>query len=245
MIERKNLCITFLDQKETHFVGIGIATYDEPIDCYEMATHLSSSEYQVFSHLKFEKKRENFLLGRLAAKEALLALLGPLPYNQISIESGIFSFPIIRSDLIQNKNVSIAHTGKVAIAIAFDCAFPCGIDIEKIIEQPFPGEKDFLTEIEQKLSAKLQLTNSEKMTLFWTAKESLSKTLKTGLTTPLRLFEISSTYKIPNGFNSQFKNFLQYQSLSFISTKRALSITLPKQAKCCQDISDYLTLALH
>ena len=75
------------------------------------------------------------------------------------------------------------------------------------------------------------------LTLFWTAKEALSKVLKTGLLTPFTIYEIAQL-EIKSGYIiSCFKNFNQYYNISFQLDHYMCSITCPKKTNLEIDIS--------
>lgn len=244
MLKHESELLEFRVEGVNFNVALSVVRFDEALDCFEMAKSLSSKEYRFFSELKFEKKRINYLMGRLAAKGAASALCGPIPHREIIIEQGVFPFPVVRGEKVSGTHVSIAHTGQLAVAIAHDQAFPCGIDIEQLIRGQEDPLSTLLTDSEKRIGLELNIELSKKLTLFWTAKESLSKILKTGFTTPLILFEIERIKKNQETYQCTFRNFLQYKTLSFISDNHALSIALPKHSEGKLEKSTCVKLAL-
>jgi 4'-phosphopantetheinyl transferase len=74
------------------------------------------------------------------------------------------------------------------------------------------------------------------LTLTWTIKEALSKVLRTGLMTPFEIFCLQSIQFENNKWVSQFKNFAQYQAISFQLGKFICSIVCPKRSQIQIDI---------
>jgi phosphopantetheinyl transferase len=192
----------------------------------DIIQYLHTQERKYFDTLKFEKRIRSFLIGRLVAKHAVAALTGELDLADIYIQAGIFNQPIVVSN---NKNiqVSITHSGDCGVALAFPETSPMGIDIEivcpansRVIERQMAQG-----EIEQ-IDA-LVLSRDKGLTLLWTAKEALSKILKTGLTIPLDIFEISKIEICDNCVMGYFKNFAQYKVISFVVDNYVCSIAYP------------------
>ncbi|MBT6805405.1 MAG: 4-phosphopantetheinyl transferase family protein, partial [Verrucomicrobia bacterium] len=66
----------------------------------------------------------------------------------------------------------------------------------------------------------------------WTAKEAISKALRTGMTCPFKLFGLKSIEAHPDGgITGLFINFCQYQFRSWIIEDKVLSIVLPKRTR--------------
>lgn len=95
--------------------------------------------------------------------------------------NSIFDFPVIIHPNIHNTNVSIAHTNHSAVAVAFPETHPVGIDIEDICDERSQTISTQLTDSEKSLRTNLSISEALFNTILWTAKESLSKVLKTGL----------------------------------------------------------------
>lgn len=66
------------------------------------------------------------------------------------------------------------------------------------------------------------------LTILWTAKEALSKVLKTGLTMDMKLFEINQLEE-RDIYRGSFTIFTQYQFLSFIIEDTVFTIVTPKK----------------
>lgn len=63
--------------------------------------------------------------------------------------------------------------------------------------------------------------------VFFSAKESLSKILKTGLTSPLEIYEISKVDMDQENISLFYKNFTQYKSTVVLVNDEIRSVTFP------------------
>lgn len=92
--------------------------------------------------------------------------------------------------------------------------------------------------IEEINIASIHIRNEENlMSLLWTAKEALSKILKTGLMIPFKILEISAMHVDDGCYYTEFKNFYQYQSCSFQLENKFISIVYPRKTKIHLDFN--------
>lgn len=197
---------------------------------------LHPSEYEYFLTLQFEKRQHSYLLGRYAAKMALMEYLGSHNPSVIEIRKGVFQQPVVKYAEAENIQVSIAHSASWAAAIAFPEEHPMGIDIESlsgnhealINEKLSNAERSFI------LEAKVQVPNGE--LLLWTLKEALGKTIRSGLTIPLALLELKKFVGEKDGYASLFRNFDQYKGMSYLIKGNALSIVLPRKTELSPEV---------
>ncbi|ARX70073.1 MULTISPECIES: 4'-phosphopantetheinyl transferase family protein [Bacillus] len=203
--------------------------YSSSINQYlETVKYLHLNERAYFLTLKFEKRVESYLAGRYAAKMAISASIKNERLHEIQITSGIFNQPIVKHSSLMNVQVSISHCDSFGVAIAFSEEAPMGIDIERISIDNKDTLEAQMTVGEKRLTTLLSYPDEVIYTLFWTAKESLSKILKTGLTTSLEIYEINKI-EISNGIvYSYHQNFSQYCTASVIFGQYIYSITYPK-----------------
>jgi 4'-phosphopantetheinyl transferase len=196
----------------------------------QVESSLHPIEYQRYESFKSELRKVSFILGRYCAKKAIASLYNINHLSEIHIDSGIFSQPIIKSPNIPNMRVSISHEGLSAVALAYPEEHPMGIDIESIDERKTFAIKEHLTTHEQQLSKGLNCEETLFHTILWTAKEGLSKVLKTGLTTSLTILEVH-TLELYNGkyFRGTFTNFFQYQTISTIYNNKVITMLLPRR----------------
>lgn len=204
-------------------------------DYEEIIQYLHPLEYDYYNSLEFEKRIKSYLMGRFVAKQAVSALTGKDNLKNIFIQSGIFNQPIVVSNM-QNIQVSITHCNDFGAALAFPEAHPMGIDIEKISVNKRGVLAGQVTDFEKKRIRFLPTPYDLSLTLLWTAKEALSKVLKTGLMTPFDVFEVSKIEFYDNYILCYYKNFAQYKVISFTIAEYMCSIVHPSKTKMYFDI---------
>jgi 4'-phosphopantetheinyl transferase len=211
-------------------------------DYEEALQSLYFEERNYFNTLQFEKRIRSYLIGRLVAKKAVSALIGEKNLKNIFIQSGIFGQPFVASNK-QNIQISITHCNTVGAALAFPEAHPMGIDIEKITLKIIDIFKSQVTENESNQISSCPLSYEIGLTLLWTAKEALSKILKTGLMTPFEIFEISKIQFCDDYILCYYKNFTQYKVISFIINSYICSIAHPLKTE--MDFDSYSFIKDH
>mgnify|MGYP001009829246 CR=1 FL=1 len=190
---------------------------------------LSLEERKYFNTLSFEKRINSYLLGRYVAKRAVAALISEDNLSLIVIQQGIFSQPVAANG--KNIQVSISHCNNLGTAVAFPETHPMGIDLEEINESRRSILETQITKFEKELANFIPTTYDLWLTLLWTAKEALSKVLRTGLTTPFEIYEIQKYELYDNYIVCYFKNFSQYKSLSFNVHNNICSLVYPKNTE--------------
>lgn len=159
---------------------------------------LTKSEREYFAQEgKLEKRKREWLAGRIAAKDAVRTFAGKqgirLCPADIEISYNDAGQPIVTIDSQPSLNikVSIAHAEGSGIAIAG--ANPCGIDIEParnrgedFIDMAFT-DKEKMFFIGKDESEKWEI-----ITRLWCAKEALSKSIGQGLSGAPKTFEVST-----------------------------------------------------
>jgi malonyl CoA-acyl carrier protein transacylase/phosphopantetheinyl transferase len=140
-----------------------------------------------------EKRRKEWLFGRLAAKEAVCLFLkersqllfGPADIEIVTDNHGR---PSVAEDLMQRLgcrvSISIAHAGGVAAAVAGECGDQrgVGIDLEPMGRRHEGLERAAFTATEQALLAALPEAMREEWLLrLWCAKEAVGKALGRGM----------------------------------------------------------------
>jgi 4'-phosphopantetheinyl transferase len=188
--------------------------------------YLHPYENNYFSKLKFEKRAKSYLVGRYTAKEAIAFLTGEGNLANILIESGVFTQPVVASNG-KNTQVSISHCDDFGAALAFPEAHPMGIDLEIISSKQREALEGQVTEWEKQQIISLPFAYDAGLTLLWTAKEALSKVMKTGLMTPFHVFSISSMERSKHFIMCYFENFPQYKALCFPIGRYMCAIVYP------------------
>lgn len=191
---------------------------------------LSSNELVFFNTILTDTRKYSFLIGRLVAKKGIEEIVSKCNLCEIDISKGVFHQPVIIHELSNNIQVSISHSHKIGAAIVFPEAHPMAIDVELIdSSRPLYSILD-LTDKEEQLIRECKLENAEILTLLWSAKEALSKVLKTGLMVNLKIYEIEGAEFNENFVEFLFSNFAQYKAVSWQYNGYAWSIVLPKKS---------------
>ncbi|WNI32255.1 beta-ketoacyl synthase N-terminal-like domain-containing protein [Streptomyces sp. ITFR-6] len=156
-----------------------------------MRSMLGRAERGVYEGLR-PMVRRRWLLGRIAAKDAVRTLLwqeghGDLYPAEIAVRNAASGRPEVSGehgcDVGAGLVVSIAHCGEMGVAIARRS--PCGIDLEEISDRPRGTAQASCGPAELALLDRLVATNNEGaavwFTRFWAAKEAVAKRLGRGL----------------------------------------------------------------
>lgn len=195
---------------------------------WESRKWLHVKELKYYLTLAYEKRMKDYLSGRYVAKKAISAFVDNQDLGEILIQQGIFQQPIIKYPCEHNIQVSITHCDDLSASIVFPEEFPMGIDIEKISVKLKGTFKSQMTENEKEIVESFFYSEEAMLTLLWTAKESLSKVLKTGLTIPLEILEVTNLKKIGSIVLGEFKNLPQYCVSSIVFGEYVCSIVYPK-----------------
>lgn len=220
------LPLTLWHKNKAYKIGFCISNKDFSLLEIEQDTFLYQNEKDYYATLRFPKRQQSYLIGRYCAKQAIRYCLNEININQFNIKNGIFQQPVVQG--AENVQVSISHAEDFGVAIAFSETCPMGIDIEVVSKHT--EILAHLTMKEQQLANKLFISEDAQLILLWSIKEALSKTIKCGLMIPFELLEILSITQQENRMFSYFKNFHQYQALSFFVANKVCSIVYPKDA---------------
>jgi 3-oxoacyl-(acyl-carrier-protein) synthase/phosphopantetheinyl transferase/malonyl CoA-acyl carrier protein transacylase len=147
------------------------------------SVYLNASEMDTYDTLTTSKQKE-WLLGRIAAKDAIRNLImkdtaqtsHPASFTIVNDPAGQ---PQVHSKIANKINVSIAHKNGHAVAYASK-EKPVGIDLEEIREKD-EGFIDLVLSEEEKSMLELCENKNEWITRFWVAKEAYGKSLGVGL----------------------------------------------------------------
>ena len=188
---------------------------------------LHAQELKYFNSLSALKRKKDFLLGRYAAKRALHDLTHTGSAPAIHIRSGVFQQPVVSGPGCEQLSVCITHSGSVAAAIAFPTGHPLGIDIEWHDNTLLETLSNHIRAHELP-PAELCASEAERYTRVWTVKESLSKILQCGLTTPFWVFNLcGDPVSTPGVWQGGFENFGQYRFISLCSQKLSFALVHP------------------
>jgi 4'-phosphopantetheinyl transferase len=154
---------------------------------------LTEAERGVLSGLRVPKRRADWLLGRWAAKRALVAA-GLAPGEG---ETSILAAPSGAPEASCGGRavcaaLSLTHSHGVAAALVGPAGARVGIDLERIEERPAGFPADWFTEAEQAFVASAGAGEASlATTLVWSAKEAVMKALLEGLRIPAKAVEVS------------------------------------------------------
>jgi 4'-phosphopantetheinyl transferase len=214
--------------------GFGAAFQQEIASISASISHLfSPRELLYFESLRYPLRRDSFLLGRCAAKRAILECVQQPAFLAIEILQGVFNQPIATAQgggAI--TELSLSHSSGAAVAVACELGHPIGVDLEFIRK----GESEFLKTClsprdETLLSAIPQPLNIARY-LIWSMKEALSKALRCGLMTPFQVLEISELTSVgPDSCTVRFTNFAQYKAHAWVLGRYILSVALPEKSE--------------
>jgi len=174
----------------------------------------------------------HYLSGRLAAKLAASHFTHTAPAS-IQVRAGVFGQPLLHCPGYSNVQLSIAHSGGSAMAVVFPEGHPMAVDIEDTRNARLLPP---LTSSEAALVA----THPHGPLLLWTAREALSKVLKTGLTTDLEILGVASVSVADNFLIFTFAHFMQYKAISWVAGQMVCSLLLPLRSEV--DLSVLATL---
>jgi 4'-phosphopantetheinyl transferase len=137
-----------------------------------------------------------------------------------------------------NLCVTLSHAGNYALALAFPEEHPMGVDIEEVNSRNVKIVEEQVTAAERQLIRELPGSQEAKLMMLWSAKEALSKILKTGLTTPLHVYEIHRASWNGEAFVAEFRHFTQYKALMFEFAGHACALAIPRLTEPRLDIAE-------
>lgn len=144
---------------------------------------LSEKEKLQFDTYTFEKRRHQWLLGRVCAKQAVLGMIdgsdtgrGLTPLH-IAIDVAASGRPLLSAEsanlLPVIPEISISHSEHKIIALAADGH--CGIDVQVLTDTLFKVKSRFCSEKEDtRLNTAIDDERAQ-LGLLWTAKEAIRK----------------------------------------------------------------------
>ena len=217
--------------KQTYKAGLCLCRLHKTSDYSALLPYLHPKELDYYKTLPAEKRKKSYSIGRYSAKKALSALIGERNLKNTFIDRGLFDHPIVVNPNNQNIQVSISHCDDIGAALAFPEALPMGIDVERVDPDKKEVIESQMTEDEKELIKSFSCSYSTLLVLLWTVKEALSKILKTGLTFPFKISEISGLTGNQDTLVCNFKNFAQYKGVSFNLGGYMHSIVFPKNTE--------------
>jgi len=203
-------------------------------DALPAAEFLSADEKEQAAGFQFAAKKEGFLLGRLAAKRALGALIGEPDLRRIEIRAGIYGQPLVQHPRAGAAEVTVSHSHGMAVALAYPAGYPMGIDLETVSAA---SAATILGEVEASPAELAWLVGAgiDEATaccVLWSAREALGKALRLGLNSPLGALALSEIRSAgQSAWLGRYQNFPRCQCLSQAKGGRVLSLALPKDVE--------------
>jgi len=140
---------------------------------------LSPGENALFQRFRLDKRRLEWLGGRVAAKHCIHQLLAPDAspslFHQYSILSNTHGGPRLEQTTCQDVALSISHSRGYAAAVACRSG-SCGIDVQYLTPKLAAVADRFTHEDELDLISPLSAPLT-RLGLIWTAKEAVKKCL--------------------------------------------------------------------
>ena len=203
---------------------------------------LGETEKAYYSTIRSARRQESYVLGRYAAKVALTSVVSAPTLKAVEIDRGVFDQPVVRCDWNERWDVTISHAANLAVAVAYPAEHPMGVDIEQINPAQHETILSQLSEQETGWVNASSTSRIEIATALWAAKEALSKVLRTGLMSPIQIYNlIEFTAVAPGIREGLFQNFGQYKARVWIGSSYVLSIVLPKRSALTSE-SDFRPL---
>ncbi|NNF35452.1 MAG: 4'-phosphopantetheinyl transferase superfamily protein [Saprospiraceae bacterium] len=160
---------------------------------------LHSSEKEVLSKFRFEKRRNDWLLGRWTAKQCVKAWLknidSGVSLEQMAIVAADDGAPeVIINGHPLNCMISLSHSHQTGLCAISSSTYKIGCDLEKIESRSPQLILDYFTEKEQAIVRQYDQEHTDFLAnLIWSAKESVLKALRLGLRLDTRKVEINCT----------------------------------------------------
>jgi len=159
---------------------------------------LTPSEREVFERLAVDKRKHDWLAGRIAGKRAVQKETG-LPFQRIEIRVEESGRPrVFVGGAGSEIHLSITHSGDFAAAIADRS--PIGLDLEKIERRDRSFEDLVLTADDRaKLDGITGDARDERLTLLWCEKEAYAKLIGDGLRIPFTELVVPNNVALTHG----------------------------------------------
>lgn len=173
--------------------------------------------------------KNSFCHGRIASRLALQKLSGQEDV-QSWIDHGIFGFPVLEPNP-NGYGMTLAHTETAGFAACFDERDMIGVDIETIDSSKDAIIESALTIHELNLANSNKSEKSKILHLIWSAREALSKAIKTGFLIPLHLLAVKAIEEKDNSYHISFDHFSLFEVIAFTMDSNLCAIALPERSQ--------------
>ncbi len=226
-IEVRNISLKNLQNSKKYSAQLTIIKQESQLTENDLKSFLSDEELLFYDNIDNSSTKQSYFYGRKAAKKALLAITEIRNPQEISIRNGIYGQPVICGNRISGIQVSISHSKHYAAGIAFFEECPMAVDIEEISKTKEESVKSQMTRHEI-INVIPKIDGNYGNLCLWTAKEALSKVIRTGLQIDFSLLEVEQVNYNSKVIEGSFTNFIQYKFLSCCSNDFIYSIVFPK-----------------
>ena len=148
---------------------------------------LNTNELDRLGNMSVPKRRADWRLGRWTAKQAVISFLDRSADSSNLAKIEIHARPsgapeVFLHDQLALVSISLSHSSGTALCTIAGFGRDFGCDLEKIEPRADAFIADYFTPQEKVIIARSEIENrSLLVTLFWSAKESALKTLRSGL----------------------------------------------------------------
>lgn len=226
VLEEEYYEICFFDSKAGNSLLVALVRFDNSI--MEFLRYLSNDEHDLYSKLKVDSRREQFVAGRYAAKQCIRRAFPSYDPESINIAYGAWGFPLIQAEGLYQTSISIAHTDHYAASLlSLTNTHPIGIDLEEIDEDHNKALDRFISAKEQSMVKDFDGRKTELLHLLWSSKEAAGKALKIGFNAPEDIYSISEVGIEKGFFHVSFDQLPQMKVVGWIQDGHILCIAFP------------------
>jgi 4'-phosphopantetheinyl transferase EntD len=183
---------------------------------------LTDEERTQLGHYTFAKRKEEWLSGRICAKQATIDLLKANGHSEsfcardFSISSNPSGRPFLNMDRLPFNSagidISISHSHDMAVGLAGHCR--CGIDIQLLSETLFKVKHRFCADVETAILDQITADELVQLGLLWVAKEAVRKCFSETRVVGFRELKLSYAAENHGYYLLQFQTDLAGISLS-------------------------------
>lgn len=181
----KKLISSFAPENKLEANIIDIQPYRNGSEAETASSWLTPSEIVQFNKYSFEKRRNEWLSGRICAKQSILNLMknnngGTSPGAlDFSIKANHTGRPFVQfhnpTQYPAKPEISISHSHGKAVGLAGKGL--CGIDIQLLNETLFKVKDRFCTDVEAAILNEIPADELVHLGMLWVAKEAVRKCL--------------------------------------------------------------------
>ena len=190
------------------------------------ARWLDGAERKLVRGYLSEKRKLNFLLGRVAAKRGAAALGSKPRPTSLSLLPGVYGQPVWKT---LPWETSITHSGPLAFAVSTAAGLPMTIDLESLDEASVKRGQALMKRLSP-AEKKLLPRHPAAFLCLWSAKECLGKWLRTGISVAPSVLEISAVHSAGACREIHFKSFPQVKVTQWELGGWLFSLLTPKES---------------